>query len=316
MLRPSIDLLLPDGLGLDFLDTHVLESFLEQDKEGGGSAAAMWPDLLTNAFPVLSGCSLVQMLALLLAAARQNRSKPAAVLRHCVEYFAGAAELSRAHIEVDVGCVSRWDKDYGDHHDCLTHIGLAHWLSDLLLAAPGALIWLGTQCSSFVLMCKAIAKREEANHWMGDTNRQFVRDGNVQMQITSLIYLMASCLGCCPVIEQPISSVLAKLRPLATVLSFTKSVRTVTYMGAFNGNSPKPLQLLHTAIEYKALARKSPAAHFPKGVLVDDLGQDQQGRRKFRGGEALKPSQAYAPEFGRCVAVITKNRLTPRPART
>lgn len=302
MFRSAIELALPD---VDGLDVEAIDSFLNMDAENGGSAAAAWPLLITSALPQLRGYSLAQMIALMVACAQQNRDG-SVELRQCIEFFAGEAELSKAHVELGVGCVTRWDKDYGPHHDCLTGIGLAHWLHDLLLACPGALVWLGIQCSSFVLICKGVAKREAANEWLGNTNHKFVQEGNVQMQIASLIFLVATLIGCCPVIEQPISSVLPKLKPLATVLAFTKSMRTVTWMGAFQGNSPKPLQLLHTAKEYKALARKSPASMFPKDVLVTNLGTDKTGRRKFRGGKALKESQAYTAEFGRFVAVITK----------
>ena len=80
------------------------------------------------------------MILLLVAVAMQNR-KGSAGLWQSIEYFAGRAELTKAHIELGLVRSSRWDKDYGERHDCLTRIGLAHWLCDLLLAGPMALIW-------------------------------------------------------------------------------------------------------------------------------------------------------------------------------
>ena len=305
-LRSVIDLLLPEVSGLE-TETHTIKGFLEKDKESGGSAAEVWPELITDALPQLRGYSLLLMLLLLVAVAMRNR-KGSTGLWQLIEYFAGRAELTKAHIELGLVHSSRLDKDYGEHHDCLTRVGLAHWLCDLLLAGPTALIWFGTQCSSFVLMCKSVSKRSASNGWLGDTGKTFVKDGNKQMHITSLMYFVSWLIGCCPVLEQPLSSVLPKICPLSTVLRFTRSKRTVTWMGSSKGGSPKPLQLFHTAAAYQTLKRPCPAFKFRQNILVNRF-CDKNGKTKFRGAKCLKASQEYTAEFGRAVAVITKGQL-------
>lgn len=305
-VRSVIDLSLPEVSGLE-TETQKIESFLEKDKEDGGSAAEVWPELIADALPQLRGYSLLQMLTILVAVAMQNRNG-STVLWQLIEYFAGAAKLTKAHIELGIGRSSRWDKDYGEHHDCLTTVGLAHWLCDLLLAGPKALIWFGTQCSSFVLMCKSVSKRNASNGWLGDTGKNFVKAGNKQMHITSLMYLLSWLIGCCPVLEQPVSSVLPKINPLSTVLRFTQAKRTVTWMGSFKGGSPKPLQLFHTAAAYEKLKRPCPALKFRKDILVKRASH-ADGKVTFRGAKGLKASQEYTAEFGRAVAVIAKGQF-------
>ena len=185
------------------------------------------------------------------------------------------------------------------------HIGfmIFPWPAD---AFP--LIWFGTQCSSFVLMCKPVSKRNASNGWLGDTGKTFVKDGNKQMHITSLMCFLSWLIGCCPVLEQPISSVLPKISPLSTVLRFTRFKRTVTWMGSFKGGSPKPLQLFHIAAVHQKLKRPCLAFKFRQTISVNRF-CDKNCKAKFRGAKCLKASQEYTAEFGRAVAVITKGQL-------
>ena len=137
---------------------------------------------------------------------------------------------------------------------------------------------------------------------------QDIRQGREQANAYHKLDVFFSWLiGCCPVLEQPVSSVLPKISPLSTVLRFTRSKRTVAWMGSFKGGSPKPLQLFHTAAAYQTLKRPCHAFKFRQNILVNRF-CDKNGKAKFRGAKCLKASQEYTAEFGRAVVVITKGQ--------
>lgn len=85
-----------------------------------------------------------------------------------VEFFAGSGKLTQAHCDLGMRC-SRWDKEYGpeDAHDVSTPDGLATWLSEIAHTCTGALLWFGTQCSSFLTICKFSSGRSADNQWLG-----------------------------------------------------------------------------------------------------------------------------------------------------
>ena len=105
------------------------------------------------------------------------------------------------------------------------------------------------------------------------------------------------------VLEQPLGSCLPQIKLLQAVLEFSRSQRTVTWLGRFGGMSAKPLQLWHTHAAYAQLRRKRPRGSFH--VLTVRKGKQYSGKRAL-----LKDSQAYTPEFAEAVANITaKARL-------
>lgn len=122
---------------------------------------------------------------------------------------------------------SRWDWKYDyETHNIFSPVGLRHWIDELSFTKPGCLVWFGTQCSSFLLICKGASKRDQANGWLGDESLAFVRDGNVGMQVTSLLFFLSWLVDCRPIVEQPVQSCLFKIKPLVTVVGFTNALRT------------------------------------------------------------------------------------------
>ena len=214
-----------------------------------------------------------------------------------IEYFAGSASLTFAHLERGFCNCSRLDKNYSDTHDCLSVDGLRLWLDELAFSSPRSLQWLGTQCSSWVILCRKQSRRRTSNGFWGDEARAFVRDGNTQMVISSLLFFLASVLDNEPVMEQPANSCMPRARPLSTVLRFLGARRTGTWLGAFGADSPKPLQLWHIHPAFANLRRKKPTMNSDHVALVMQMGRAFTGRRN-----ALKQSQAYPSEFGVVVA--------------
>ena len=165
--------------------------------------------------------------------------------------------------------------------------------------APGGSIWNGTQCSSFVILSRSKSKRREENGYYGDESRLFVRKGNEQMKVLSLVIAIAKLVGVDWVVEQPTSSVLPVMQPLEDVMAFSGGFKATTWLGAFGAESPKPVQLWCSSKRYQALARPRPRV-VARVKLVDKLAA---GRFRGRKG-ALKCSQTYPSAFGAAVAAL------------
>ena len=146
-------------------------------------------------------------------------------------------------------------------------------------------------------MCVGKSKRRAQNDYYGDESRKFVRVGNDQMKVLTLVYGLSILMQLDVVLEQPTQSVLPRMHPLNDVLRFAGAIRTSTWLGEFGGTSPKPIQLWHTNGKFKGLRRVRRCRENCGESLVERL---PKGR--FRGRpKALKSSQVYPPAF--CAAV-------------
>lgn len=176
-------------------------------------------------------------------------------LTRCVEFCSGCGNLTKALGKWRACC---FDLIYDDAHDMLTKPGCRLYLDAVSSLGKMALIWLGVPCSSWVPLCSSVSKRKPENGFFGDTDRAFVKTGNAQMVITSIIMFIRALLGHghCIILEQPLGSSLPKVKPLSTVLTFFKMHKFVTYGGAFGGPSVKPLQLWGTHLVFKNLKER------------------------------------------------------------
>jgi hypothetical protein len=291
---------------------RCVEDFLLMDADKlDGLAANTWQALLEAAYPELIGKSVQTMLLLFVARTLRNRSVLTPKLRKCIEYFAGDSELMKAHLEMGFSECTRWDKVFSELHDVEKNSALRMWLDDLGLSAVGCLTWLGTQCSSFLVVCMAQSQRKLRNLYRGDEGRPFVEKGNRLLGITSLIWFLSCLQDGHPALEQPANSVLPKAEPLASVLSFTGANKTMTWLGAFGGSSPKPLQIWHIAKEYSELRRPRPDSNETPDKLYS-VAVGPGGQKRFSGKKRLmKESQAYTCNFARAVAAVTLRNARP-----
>ena len=291
--------------GLLFGASAEIRAFLQLDLKSGGKAARHWFQLLAAAFPELAGETLENMLLFLVWRCYAHRQSGEAGTE-CIEFWAGLANLTLEHLRQGLTC-RRFDKEYSSTHDCLQPHGLRLWLDELCRSAPECLVWNGTQCSSFVGLCRHQSKRRASNGHLGNESRRFVQQGNAQMRVLSLILFLSFVLGNKAVLEQPSSSCLPSIEPLRSVLKFTQSTSTTTWLGRFGGATPKPIQLWHSCPAYARLRRKRPLGCF--GRLTVSKGRRYSGKHK-----KLKESQAYPLAFAREVARITvASRTTQGP---
>ena len=273
-------------------------SFLSYDLYNGGFANACWGVLLTATFPCMRHLPLSRMLLGLCMRAARNRLLFTDNLLDFIEYSCGVAQITLALCMAGlVGAA--FDKQHSAGQNCLLPEGLALWINAITMTKPGSLQWFGTQCSSFVPVCANNHKRCPDNYYLGDTSRAFVRDGNTQMAITSLLMMLSFWIDNVPILEQPLDSCMPQAAPLTACLTFTNAMRITTYLQVFGAPTLKPLQIwsVHTMIA--TLAREKPVALDAKSGLCKRHGDNME---LFTGvPDDLTSSQAYPKGFGRAV---------------
>ena len=282
-----------------------VNSFLLHDQQHGSHALGRWPDIIGAAYPELD-CApdLDLMLVALCLIVFRNRGAAGLTLLDLIEYSSGSAMLTLQAILAGCAAVGL-DKLYGDHQDNCHPAGLRLWLHQLSITRHGALLWFGTKCSSFSLMCRYTSQRTELNNYLGE-GRTFVDEGNYQMQLTSLLFFLGHLLENIVCLEQPAGSVMPKTPPLSSVLSFIEATHVKTYHGAFGAESHKPLQLVSNSELAMELKRAKPKA---KGKALVKRGRDGQ----FIGiKNRLEGSECYTAEFGK--AVVSTFLVRPRTA--
>ena len=273
-----------------------LNCFLAVDREYGGRCGETWPHYLASAFPMMQGWTLRTMLQALWVRAMHHRAEGRAELAY-IEYVCGKGNLSRAGIQAGYVGVS-FDKDISPCHDVLEEGGLELWLLALTAAEPGALIWCGMPCSSYVTLSRSQSLRYPENLHLGDTTKYFVQEGNVLGDITAMIMLLSHLLGCSEAMEQPASSVYPETPCCQAVLRFIGAVKTTTYHYCFGGVTLKPLQLWSSSRFMRALERGRPRCA--------DGATEQLAKRDKDGGftgdkQLLQESQVYSIQFGQAV---------------
>ena len=270
-----------------------LEAFWQIDAECGGRCADTWPHYQ----PWMTGWSATAMLKALWARTMHQRAEGRTELAY-IEYFCGKGNLSRAGIQAGYVGVS-FDKDISPVHDVLEEGGLALWLSALAAVQPGALIWCGMPCSSYVTLSRSQSLRYPENLHLGDTSKYFVQEGNVLGDITAMIMLLSHLLGCYEAMEQPASSVYPETPCCEAVLRFVGAVKTTTYHYCFGGVTLKPLQLWASGRFMRAMER-------PRPRWAEGAGAEQLAKRDKDGGftgdkQLLLESQVYSVQFGQAV---------------
>ena len=279
-----------------------VQAFLSAEK---GLAKRHWAKLIRRAYPELKCETLENMLVNLVVRAYLIRhtlllTRPAR-LHDFIEYCSGQGNLTLECLKSFLKGLA-FDRLYSKDHDMCTGLGLRCWLDALAECNFQALAWFGTRCSSWVGLCRRQHGRKAANGYWGNREKSFVRTGNLQMVVTSLVMAIGHWSGVNPVLEAPTTSAMPRAEPLCSVLQFINASKHVVWLGAFSGESPKPLQIWSRQ-DLSALQHGRPSSHrFSK--LCNTKGKSYSGNRK-----ALHRSQAYTREFGKAVAGVVKHWL-------
>ena len=279
-----------------------IAQFLDYDQiYTGGQAQEVWPSLISAAYPWMQKLSLLDQLYTLVARVYFHRQSDRAWCDY-IEFYCGLGNLSRAAIDGGLEGLS-FDIACSSHHDVLTPHGLRLYLASIAATRSKALLWFGTPCSSFTIMCRGTSQRDASNQWLGNCCRSFVELGNAHCSVTGLLMLLGYLTDCDDVLEQSDSSCLPKVPPLNAVLIYMKAMRTLTYHGDFGGDSLKPLQLWASSSIMFEMSRTRSSGMCRSSLVVRD---DETGA--FTGvKDKLQSSQIYSIEFGRAVISSVKN---------
>ena len=278
----------------------IVERFLVVDEAvGGGRAAQMWPGILHKCFESLRGQNLVMTLVKIIMRGYRNQMTNSN-LHHFCECFAGVGNLTRELLRAGYEG-SGFDNVYSESQNLLESSGLQLVLNCLTSLRCRGLLWLGTPCSSFVVLCRAQSMRHESNSFLGDTSRGFVVIGNALGEMSSLLYFIAWCLCIWVVLEQPHSSCLPSMPSMSTVFRFCGAKKYVTYMGQYGGSSMKQLQLWSTWPKISGLECPRPYSGGGEALVTRD-GAAYTGNK-----DLLELSQVYTKCFGRAVARLCQS---------
>ena len=280
----------------------LINEFLAMDSRCHRSHAALvWPKILALAYPFLVGKSLRECLLLLVIRGRRNQCTNG--LQDFVEVFAGCANLTLELLRANFHG-SAFDILFdSERQNALASNGLRLLIDSISSVKYGGLIWIATKCSSFVVLCRCQSQRNAGNSFLGDTSREFVRNGNCLMEVTALMYVISFLLGLWPVVEQPGSSVMFDCVSMKIALDFARSHHCSTYLGQFSGPSEKRLKLWSSSPVISMLQRAKPM-DFIGETLARRHGD---GDRQFTGDkEKLLESQQYTREFGKAFAEMCK----------
>ena len=273
--------------------------FLRDLRENHGRADRVWRLMMNEAFPELIGMDLVRSLTYLtLVTWRWRRSSH----RRCfqfIEYFCGEGNLSKALLRINRRGIP-FDIRLNPDHNFLTPSGIRLAILSLMMTAENALIWFGTPCSSWSIICLVWSRRYEENFFLGDESYEFVRIGNRLMDFTALLYLFSFCISNFVVLEQPRDSVLPKCTSMKLVLNFSCSGRVSTYGAAFGAGSLKPWQLWSTNSRILALERRRPDISTSSLMVHSESGRFSGNR------DLIRASEIYPPGFGLAVAEMVQ----------
>ena len=274
-----------------------LDDFLCFDaSRNQGRAQSVWPQIIISVYPFMMDWSLKMMIMALCARTFFNRATGKACL-DVIEFFAGRAELSRAAIRKNQ-TVLAFDKVLSDAHDVIQDPrALRIWFAALASTRKGSLVWHGTQCSSFSIMCRSNSGRAEANNWLGDIQQAFVNEGNWLADLSALSLFLAKLMDCVEVLEQSGTSCMPKVPSMCGVLEYIQANRVLTYHAAYGSPSLKPFQLWSSSTMIESLARQKPS-----GGCVETLAVRSEDGQQYTGvHEKLQESEHYTPLFGKAI---------------
>ena len=281
--------------------SKMIERFLQCDAAmAGGRAARLWTRILHQCFGERAPGQTLEMMLLKLIMRGYRNQMSNSELHHFCECFSGVGNLTRELLRAGFKG-SAFDSEYTADHNLLDSSGFELVLNCLTALRRHALLWLGTPCSSFVVLCRAQSLRNAINSWLGDESRGFVSIGNALGELSAMLMFVAHCLSIWVVLEQPHSSCLPNMPSMSTVLYFCQAQKHTTYMGQFGGSSMKQLQLWSNWARITDLECPRPAAGGGE-LLVRRDGDAFTGNK-----DNLVLSQVYTRSFGRAVARICRD---------
>lgn len=167
---------LPGTAGLKEVIHHIFQTVRQRHRRS-------WQKMLRVAYPELKNDTIEEIMLKLVARCCWLRETAKDFAQHdFVEFCAGEGNLTMECLNAMLHGVAL-DIKYHPHHNMITSTGLRCWIDSISESRIHALVWFGTQCSSFVSICASNHKRNAENGFWGDVQREFVRKGNLMQVI-------------------------------------------------------------------------------------------------------------------------------------
>ena len=253
--------------------------------------------------------SLLQLPVVLIMLLIAVQGQPKLLNISCIEFFAGVGNVAGAFQKEDLMSLAydRFHDASGrpdDAQDLCSDRGFMTALTWLWSLKLGHLAWLGTVCSTWVLMSRGSTGRSPSAP-LGNTLFESVANANMMVARSALLIALCYIKNVAWCLEQPSSSLMEMhpcmefLKAVCNAFQGWDWIRVSTSMGAFGGPRPKASYLYGNRVWLKQLHRQLKGKSFPSAAEAGVVQTTRNGR--MAGGKHLKRTQEYPEEFGRAV---------------
>lgn len=220
------------------------------------------PKVVKDLFPRLKG---------FLAKAQQRQQRRRLDL---VEIFAGQQELTKAVNEENMKGEACDILTKPKLHNIESQEGLEHLASKILQMKPGGVLWGGPPCKTWIWISRSGTYRT-AKRPQGSLKVPRVAQANLPVENFTLLAAVAHLRGVDYVVENPSSTLIHEFKPLKALMKWTGAYSVRTYMGAFDSEHCKPLQLFSNWHGIQGMKRQKPKGLKPlatrKGKCVTGI---------------------------------------------
>ena len=122
------------------------------------------------------------------------------------EFFAGQCAVTNGFLYYGIAAEAYEYKFDNVCNDIMSRAGFAYALGMVLRLEPGAAVWFGIVCSTWVWMCRGSTGRSEIN--VLGTDMGDVRKANQMVSRVCLLYTVAIAKGIAAFLEQPVTSLM------------------------------------------------------------------------------------------------------------
>lgn len=198
-----------------------------------------------------------------------------------------------------------FDMRFTPAHNFMRPAGFLALVATVMCMHKGAVLWLGTPCSTWVWMSRWSTGRS-ATCIIGNVSSAYIRAQNALISRVCYIIVLAMKRGVYWIIEQPMSSIMWSHPLMERVLTrFGDQIDSVTAdMGSWSLETLKPSVFKGTAPYLKQLGRRANSCD--REVLkyrinkVETMSSyiDKKGKKRSAGTAELKGTQSYSLNFG------------------
>ena len=227
-----------------------------------------------------------------------------------VELFAGEAAITVSAQQLGMHSVA-YDKSYSESsiNDLCSRKGFRRALQLVMRIKQHGSLWGAPVCSSWVWISRGEGGRSTTCPAGNHTTDPRIAHANRMVTLLVFLYLVAWRRGVHIFMENPLSTIMHMFSPMMEFIDSCLKHKVTCYMGAYGGDTVKPLSIWSTTSKVARLWTKKPKMKKAK-KLSTTRAHGVDGNKK-----ELKASQAYPLAFGKAVAAIFQALLQEQRKR-